>query len=521
MLRVLRFAVPLLLAGLAAAALAGDELKPANRTEFLRLFKGPDSHQAALAIEKLNPDLKSDYELLKLVLKEGNWFHRAAAAKVLAKAGNPDVVKDMIESLTEKGEKNPYVRQGMAIAIAKMNDRTLYPELFKALDDKDPRVRREVAYVLRINKDKGSIEALINRWKEEKDPLVINYIRESLEDITKRYLGLNQVDWYNWWLANKETFEVGSTDEEAAKKAEEEGKKLAAGSTVTRDVEVNFVSRGVGVPVIVLPHYGLSKELMIPFFYEIERIAKVAYMDLPKISSFKNLAQAGGVPYYPIDALVEAFEEFRKQQKADRIAILACGMDSWIAMRYAGKYPKNVVGLIFVAPISSDKEYGAATKRMRAIAKQTGDLELEHYAMTRIYYPDQGMSEHDKYHKEKNIPVPDGEDHALARKDFSLFFGDQQDSLLDQLYPISQNPPGSVLIPGFHVEKELRVGVPALVISGKRSIYTSEADCSLVARHYGAQVVTFPRSACLPFVEESERFNEVVKTFLTKHIKKK
>jgi pimeloyl-ACP methyl ester carboxylesterase len=509
------------LAGALAAALAGEETKGANKAEFLKAFTGPDTHQGALAIEKLNPDVKSDYELLKMVLSRGNWHYRAAAAKVLAKAGNPDVVKDMIESLTEKGEKNPYVRQGMAIAIAKMNDRTLYPELFKALDDKEPRVRRQVAYVLRINKDKGSIEALINRWKEEKDPLVCNYIRESLEDITKRYIGLNQVDWYNWWLANKEKFEVGSTDEEAAKKAEQEGKKLSEGTTTTRDVDVNFVSRGVGVPVIVLPHYGLSKEMMIPFFYEIERIAKVAYMDNPPISKFKNLKSVGGIPYYPIDALVEAFEEFRKAQKADRIAIMACGMDSWIAMRYAAKYPKNVVGLIFVAPISSDKEYGAATKRMKDIANKTGDIELEHYALTRTFNTQTGESTHDEYHKTKNLPKPEGEDEAIHRKDFDLFFNDRMDSLLEQLYPIAYNPPGSVAIPDFSVAKEGKVGVPVLVVSGKHSIYTSESDCALVAKQYGAQLVSFEKSACVPFVEEPQKFNEVVKNFLTKHLAKR
>jgi HEAT repeat protein len=48
---------------------------------------------------------------------------------------------------------------------AKSNDRDKDPELYKALADKDARVRREVANVLKINKDKRSIEALIARWK--------------------------------------------------------------------------------------------------------------------------------------------------------------------------------------------------------------------------------------------------------------------------------------------------------------------------------------------------------------------
>src|SRR5688500_14048638 len=150
-------------AALAHAAPADD--KPMDKAAFMRAFQGPDSHAAGKKIGELNPDIKGDYEILKLVLGCNNWFYRSEAVKKLARTGNSKHQQDMLESLTEKGEKNPMVRQGMAIAVAKMNDRTLYPRLFEALNDKDPRVRREVANALRINKDKGSIEALIARWK--------------------------------------------------------------------------------------------------------------------------------------------------------------------------------------------------------------------------------------------------------------------------------------------------------------------------------------------------------------------
>jgi pimeloyl-ACP methyl ester carboxylesterase len=503
-----------------AAVLAAED-KPANKGEFLKAFAGPDSYQAALAVQKLNPDLKADYDLLKFVLEKGSWYLRAQAVNVLAKTGNDKNQKDMLECLTEKGSKDPFVRQGMAAAIAKMNDRTLYPELFKALSDKDPRVRREAAYVLRINKDKGSIEALIARWKEEKDPLVINYIRATLEDITKRFLGPNQVDWYNWWIAVKDSFEVGSTDEEAAKKAEEEGKKLSVGQTTTRDVDVEFVSRGIGMPIIVLPHYGQSKELMIPFFIEVEKFAKVAYMDIPMISSFKNVkAGAGGIPYYPIDPLVEAFEKFRETTKFDKMAILACGMDSWIAMRYATKYPKHVAALIFVSPISSEAEYGHATDRIKSQGQKSGDLELEHFGLTRTVEGGSGENTHDKYHKDKKLAVPEGEPEAIDRKEFTIYFADQNDSLLDQLYPVSHHHPGSVLIPPFKVSAEPKTGVPAIVLSGKHAIYTSEGDCAQISKYYGCPMVSFDRSADLPFIEEPEKFSKTVKEFLLKYVPK-
>src|SRR5437867_4083316 len=75
--RMSRRAVPFALVALLTSlvAFAADENKPANKAEFMKTFTGPDSFQAGKAIEKLNPDIPSDYELLKLVLAKGNWFY--------------------------------------------------------------------------------------------------------------------------------------------------------------------------------------------------------------------------------------------------------------------------------------------------------------------------------------------------------------------------------------------------------------------------------------------------------------
>ena len=86
--------------------------------------------------------------------------------------------------------------------------------------------------------------------------------------------------------------------------------ELPSGQTKSRDVDLTYSSRGLGTPVLVLPHYGESAKMMVPFFIELEKIARVSYMELPDIRKFRNLPNNGGkTPYYPIDILVEAFEE--------------------------------------------------------------------------------------------------------------------------------------------------------------------------------------------------------------------
>ncbi|HVY62289.1 MAG TPA: HEAT repeat domain-containing protein [Planctomycetota bacterium] len=515
---ILGLSAAAILAALPAALAAG---KSTDKGQFIRAFTGPDSFQAKKAIEALDPDSEGDFELLKMVLQSGTWYLRTTAANVLVKTENKKHVDKILSWLSEKSERNPLVREGAAVAIAKMKDESLYPKLFEALDDKDPRVRREVAYDLRVRKNKGSISALIERWKKEKDPIVINFIREALESMTQRFLGPDPQDWDNWWASHKDSFEIGSTDEEAKKKAEEEGKALSEGGTTLRDVDLTYVTRGIGAPVIVLPEYGQSNKMQIPFFYELEKAAKMYYFALPKIASFKNLKQAAGRNYYPIDQLVDAFDEFRKTTKSDKIAIIASGMNAWIAMKFAEKYPQKTACIIFIAPISGNKEYGRATDRMIKGGKERNDLELWHLGLTRSVDMQSGKNTHDAFHEKEKLAVPEGENEAIDRKDFTIYFGDQQDSLVDYLYPISHDFPGEVLIPDFELLKSKSApGVPVMVCVGKTPITASVSDCQEIAKFYGGQLVVFDRSAALPQIEEPEKFNKEAVAFLKRYAKK-
>src|SRR6185295_4182832 len=115
-------------------------------------------------------------------------------------------------------------------------------------------------------------------------------------------------------------------------------------------------------------YYNYSKETMKPFLCELEKTNKLFYIDLPGIESFTGLTASGAakVPYYPIDKLVEAFEDLRKATKQERFAIMACGFNSWIATKYANLHPKSVSPLVLICPVSSNKAYRDATSRMES-----------------------------------------------------------------------------------------------------------------------------------------------------------
>ena len=59
------------------------------------------------------------------------------------------------------------------------------------------------------------------------------------------------------------------------------------------------------------------------------------------------------------------------------------------------------------------------------------------------------------------------------------------------------------------------------MINGNRSLYTSSEDCKLIAKHYRGLSVDFAESSCMPFAEETEKFNKLVGKFLAKFTRKK
>ncbi len=537
MTRALRGALLGAIAFAPLALFADDQRRPGsmNKSEFMAVLTGQDSTKAAAVIKRLDPDNKNDHDLLMWVLEKGTWYFRSAASETLSKTKDPILLNDLTTHVFEKSERNALIREGVIAALSRTKETGWIADLGKELSDKDWKVRREIAYALRDSTNKSTVDALINRWQVETNPLVKNYIRRSLEDVTKYYLGQDPKRWADWWLKNRDTINLAAPDEadikkekEAADKAEKEGLKTVERKTETSEVEVVHDDIGIGVPIFILPEYGYSKDMMIPFFLEIERLgAMLKYVDLPPISKFPNLKGMGRMPYYPIDLMVEAFEEDRKNElkrqnaKADKVAIIACGFNSWIAMRYATKYPKNVAGLIFIEPSSSEAKLRECSEGVQKKGKAENNTELFHYGLQLFYDPQNDIDLHDKWHRDNNVQPPEGEAEALHRMAFTTRFADQQDSLLEELYPIHSHPLGGCLVPDFKVFSEEAVEVPVLVIEGKMSIHASQGDVDGVAHHYKGEVVTFENSAEFPFAEEPEKFFKFVSGFLVSNFGKK
>jgi pimeloyl-ACP methyl ester carboxylesterase len=492
----------------------------ASEKDIKTALASPDSFLRNKTWSRLNPEKDSHYKYIVQILRTLSWYDRQGAILALAKAATEDTLKKIVRDLKEN--KDPAVRQGMADALAKMNDEKFYPALYEALKDKDPEVRRMVAFYLRVHKKKDAVQALVDLLQQEADPVVRSFVIDSLNSLTQAFQGTDPRAWSLWWEAAKldKDYTLGKTDAQAIAKAEELGNKLKKRTTVSMigGVEIESEERGgkpnvVSVPVLVIPEYGFSKEIMKPFFSELEKTNKIFYIDLPEISKFKNLKTLGAanIPYYPIDQLVDAFEDLRKATKQERFALMACGMNCWIAMRYAAKYPKSISHLVLISPYSSNKLYGDALDRLERQGQAKNDIEMWHYALSQRVNTESGENMHDIYHTEKKIPKPEGENGGLDRRHWSLHFKDERDSLIGMLYPIKNRWLGNVAIPDFRCFSQPPQKIPTIVIRGKADFMGSLDDCKAIAKHFGGPVgvcYEYPNSSRMPFAEESTLFNK-------------
>ena len=489
--------------------------------QFKQNMASPDSSVRYEAVRQLDPNDSEQLKQIVKVLKINNpkvtdWHIRHGAVQALTKASDGDALETLRKELS-KGK--PFVREAIVASFGMRKDPQFFDDIDAALGDKYEAVRRAAIQAMSGLKKKEAIESLLAHWPNEdmvSDFRQWSLVKQALETMTGKYLGGDVRDWNNWWAANKDKFSFDEEWEDEEKRkadekaAEEAGHKAKEVKTVARNVPLNFKVRGIGAPLLVIPLRGYHEDYFQPYLQTIEDICKVHYVRLPKPNDFEGLERGpGGTPYYPVDKLVDAFEEARKQFNYKRFAILTHGITSTVAQRYATKYPQSVSHMLFVGAYSGSDAYSKIISTMEAKGKERGDLELEHLA--------QALTTIDQEGNHKYEPKDADEATALfGRKSWSLFFFNPHDLAVHLLHTQHElkDGGGRVFFPKFDTFKEAKAPAGVLIMNGKHSLWTSVSDAEKIDKHYpNSRMVIFEKSTMMPFVEENEKFSKVVHQF--------
>lgn len=490
----------------------------------------PNSWERRDLVKRLDPKDDDQLDLIVWVLKNQDWYMREAAIETLATAYDPGLIGKLEKMGGARGD--PVVVEGVCMAFGQSGNKERIPFLAEQLASKKWIVQRSAAIALGRLPAKESVEALITCWEKCDNFMVWVHILESLERITHEKNMPRAADWRGWWNAVKDTWTPPEPKGEGID--DEEAKSGDRIRTKVRGTNLDLRSRGKGLPLLVLPDYGCEKDYLETYLRNLEETNQILYVKLPGNSDFSDppLANAPGLPapYYPIDRLVEAFEELHttlvKENKIENkpFAIMGHGMTCWVAMQYAAMRPKSVRRMILVAPYSSNKAWGDGRDRLEKEGERIRDLEMTHYAQSLLYNQQTGKHNYESQSEE--------ESKALKRKDFTVNFADFRDLEIGRIFgpwvqkeagpnqaaivPKYARPMGSVFIPEFSLFKLQRVQTPTLVLAGELSLWTSLEDANAISKHYGgaARVFTFKRSSNMPFIEENDKFVEVVQRFL-------
>ncbi len=432
------------------------------------------------------------------LLQAKNWWIRATAADRLARIQVPELRAKLLECAKHKDKM---VREGIIGALGMIKHRLDPPVILEALSDKDWEVRRMACFAAGQQRIKEAVPKMISMIREidmngkviqegELNPRVHSVLLFNLEEIVGQYYHTDVIQWKMYWEANKE-------------KTLEPPKRFDVGTFggVKLDFNDTFARRGSGPLVIVLPEVHFSTLYYMPYFNQ-WLFVKWLFINLPPIRSFPGLQfDSDNDPFYPVDILVDAFEDMRKKRNVEKLAILAHGFSTWIAAKYAQKYPDRVLGLILLNPYASNDTYG---KRLDELVR-SDDPDDEFWA---------------KVNRKEIRPASPLESERFDYTDCSVRVRDQIDLEVAFLRNFWRDPQGTLAVPEFDIRGENVSRVPVLMFFENESNRLQTADdINRMKRFYVDNITaTCKKSARMPFMEEPDFFEKALRSFVDKKL---
>jgi pimeloyl-ACP methyl ester carboxylesterase len=524
------------------------------KKEFQSGFASKNSWDRAAALKRLDPNNLDSLKVLLKAAKEEDWYLRKTVAEALASKLDDKAITgkalDELKSVVKKSLSLPEPRDSrsqegnMAEVVLEAYglswDTAWVDDCAEVLQkSKDWKCRRSAAVALGRLPAKKGVATLVDCVQKEKAYTVFARAMESLEKVTEKKDYKTAAEWKEWWQGAEASWapkgEKSADEEEEAKKAEE-NKSGDVLRTVSRGTTINARTRGnaKGRPLLVIPSYGYNRTYMETYLRNLEDKHLVIYVDLPKISDFDPKVpniDGGEMPEYPIDRLADSFEGLRqelvKQGKIEDkpIALMAHAMSAWVAIRYASKYPKSIARLILMSTYASDRQWERSRKAMEETAKGQGEQELEHLAMWHSETRDAKGKASPRY-----SPVSEDDVLALHRKEFGIYFGNQQDLEIGRVYgPLVKNDPDDgpgkhavcerrqhgFYIPRFDILKEPVTEVPTLILAGDSSYWGTVEDAQEIQKHYPTSMLqVFKGCGRMPMVEDNKAFIGAMEKFL-------
>jgi pimeloyl-ACP methyl ester carboxylesterase len=469
---------------LTAAATAGEPSFAERKAEFLQRMAAAGVSRRAGAAKALDPTDPRTSLLLYEMLVDKHWYVRSSGTRALA--GTPSAAARANLRLDLVTDERPMVREGIAFALGIEPAKGDAKALAKALTDEHWTVRRAAARSLGEITSREAIAALIERLDPDEHPRVRMWAAWSLRSLTgQTQIGPDRSRWRAWWKAHATDPGWGPLKGDAeVKRRELAGIKLET-VTVTRTVEPKL-------DLLVLSYYGYRDEYLRPYLDELGSRVRLTYVRLPSLKDLTGVPGyegEGPIPRYPVDKLVRALEQLRREFKKDRIAIMAHGATGWIALRYAKRYPKRTQALVLVNSWLDALSYTACLTNMLQAGSPT-----ERFVAQSLM-------------NQNSVPKSPAAYRAISRIMLTSSFTDHADLDAAHVWWGSYEPQGFSIVPDVKFPKGSKLETPTLFLFSMDHPMSGHISMVRIRQHMPNVIIApMRRSLGHPYIEEPKEF---------------
>jgi pimeloyl-ACP methyl ester carboxylesterase len=399
-------------------------------------------------------------------------------------------------------DERPRVREAIAWACWHQPDLANASLLAIALrDDPEPAVRRAAARALVRYRDRRSVEALVQALGKEVDVRTRLQIADTLRSLTPAPCLLDAAEWALWWERNREDPRFQPADE-APHRGTYEGVVLETRTVAAVRSPKDEAQAKEPLHILALPTFGMSSAEYGPCLLPLRARAAITWVRLPSVQELTGSSGYGNdVPEYPVDRLVAALDLFRTSLGIGRFVILAQGATGWIAMRYAVLHEKRVAALVLVDTALDREAYGAALERGAA----KGD-ERERFTANTLL-------------RRNGIALDTVTLDRLQVYGLEAAFRSPADMEIAFLYHSARDPQGFATVPDLSWKGRQQIDVPALFVYSGATPFSGHVDGMRIRKHFPQSMVApLSDSRAKPYIEDNERFHEVLSTFLAKFL---
>lgn len=282
-----------------------------------------------------------------------------------------------------------------------------------------------------------------------------------------------------------------------------------SGYILSQGLKLYYEIEGQGPPMLLLNGGpGLPHEYLQSLKALSERVRLVFYDQRGTGRSDKSPTRE-----YTIPANVSDLENLRQALGLGQCIVFGHSWGGMLAQAYALQYPQSLSRLVLADTFSSIADLNETLARMRAAVPPEIEAIYQKHELAGIYrqgdrYPNEYQAALEFAYEPVNlsVPAPAYLEHVFSRLAYDVYrtmWGDESEFKI------------SGTLSAFDVEERLyEIQIPTLVIAGAQDMPTVAMARKTAQAIPNAHLEVFQHSRHYPFLEEPERFFEVLRAFI-------